>query len=297
MWILPPVRQAKSQINKILGAISLLSGRLVDADGTNIDPYEFTKAEFNNLVSTDYTGIDVRITDVHQTAAGVGGVTFIGGASWICTSPQIYYATRAAGVAAFPAASYPGLRQVWGDVGGGRSPVVSNGTRYVPESGRMVLFRSVYGTLAIPTLTAAAGSTSFNFALESPTIPANMLAAGDALYLKGRVQKHGTAAVIPIECNIGTAGDTNDHNIIVVNVPNTDLNHMAFDAYADVCDATHFITNNTALQGGTGGAGFLLDRTTNFNIVSAMIFSINGTKNTADSLDLISWQLEWITAP
>lgn len=272
------------------------TGRL-EVNGVVLDPYEFTKAQFDNLVSAEYAGIEVRITDVHQTAAGVGGVTFIGGSSWICTSHQIYYATRAAGVAAFPAATYPGLRQVWGDVGGGRSPVVSNGTRYVPESGRMVLFRNVYGTLANPTLTAAAGTTSFNFSIGTPTIPANMLAAGDALYLKGRVQKHGTAAVIPIECNIGTAGDTNDHNIIVASVPNTDLNHMGFDAYADVCDSTHFITNNTSLQGGTGGASYMLDRTNNFNIASAMIFSINGTKNTADSIDLISWQLEWITAP
>lgn len=269
----------------------------IDGDGNAVDPYEFTKADFDNLTPSNYAGIPVRITNWHQTAAGTGGVLFIGGASWICLSPQIYAATRAAGVAAFPAATYPGLTQVWGDVGSGRAQVVSNGTRYIPKGGRMILFRNVYGTVASPILSAAAGSTSFNFALGSPTLPANLLAAGDALYLKGRVQKHGTAATISLEANIGTAGDTSDHNIWVGTVPNTDLNHTPFDCYADVADATHYVTNYIALQGGTGGAGFLLDRTTNFNIGSAMIFSINGTKNTADALDLLSWQLEWITAP
>ena len=69
---------------------------------------------------------------------------------------------------------------------------------------------------------------------------------------------------------------------------------MPFDVTAMIGSNTAFTTNNTALQGGTGGAGFVTDKTTNFNIASVMILTIGGTKNTNDTIDLGGFSLDWI---
>ena len=107
MWILPVITQAKAQIKRILGSLSLSGGLIVDPDGNSVAPYEFTMAQFATLVSTDWSGITIRITDIHQDSRGVGGILVTGGASWTLESPQIYYAT-------FPSApnpaTYPGWR-------------------------------------------------------------------------------------------------------------------------------------------------------------------------------------------
>lgn len=134
MWILPPVRQAKAQIKKILGAISLSNGRLVDSDGNFIAPYEFTMAQFATLVSSDWTGIDIVITDRHINSQGVGGLRVRGGSKWTLRDPQVYSATRAQNLTDFPAASYPGWRIFsadYGSYGGGYE--VSDGTYYNTE--------------------------------------------------------------------------------------------------------------------------------------------------------------------
>lgn len=99
--------------------------------GTNIDPYEFTLAEFNQLTASDYAGITVRVTNIHTTSAGVGGVLFTGGTTWTLESPYIYYAT----FDLLPAASlWPGARCLVGSgIGIGGAVVESrqiSGTYY-----------------------------------------------------------------------------------------------------------------------------------------------------------------------
>ena len=268
------------------------TGRL-EVNGEALNPYEFTWAEFLTLVSTDYAGIEVRITDVHQTAAGVGGVTFIGGSSWVCTSPQIYYATRAVGVAAFPAASYPGLRMVFGDVPG--TPLLkSNGTRYVPVSGAAVLSKGVYGTSASPTKSITGTSTAFSFDISTPTFPAGLFAAGDSFDCIIRVKRHGINGAMTIKFGIGTAGDYTDDGIFALTVTLTDLAIATGDIRCDVADATHFVTNHSSGKVSAGAVNQVLDRTTNFNTASAMKLSITGSKNANDTIDLLSYSFVWL---
>lgn len=104
---------------------------LVDQSGNLITPYEFTLTEFNNLTSSDYAGVTVRVTNIHSNAAGVGGVYFTGGTTWALESPYIYYAT----FDLLPAASlWPGARCLVGSgIGIGGAVVESrqiSGTYY-----------------------------------------------------------------------------------------------------------------------------------------------------------------------
>ncbi len=234
---------------------------------------------------------------INLTAAGVGGVRFIGGTSWICTSNQIYYATRAAGVAAFPAATYPGLVQVWGDVGSGRVRAMSDASRYKPVNGSAVLFANSYGTIATPTLTQAAGSTSFTFNIGTAVIPANTLGAGDQLICKGRYRKNGANATLAAYVTLGTAGTVSDARIWAATSPITDNNDTGWDAYATIGSATGFVSNQSYTQAGTGGVDYLADATTNFNVASAMTLTIGMTKHTSDTVDLLGFSLIWVTAP
>ncbi|NBQ67528.1 MAG: hypothetical protein EBU46_01335 [Nitrosomonadaceae bacterium] len=288
------------------GIISKLSGVAGSAgnllyltwNGQRVDPYEFTLTAFNGLIASDYAGITVRVTNIHTTSAGVGGVLFTGGASWTLESPQIYYATYATGIAAFPAASYPGLRMCFGDVGGGRVVHISNGTRYMPEGGRFTFFQASYGTVAAPTQTIAAGVTSGTFTLagSAPTIPANYLSTGFALQIKARFQRHGVTATIPAYIRIGTAGTSADADMWAVSLAATDLLHTSVDCYAMVTASNTLTTNSSSAQSGGGGTGQLVDKTANVNIASAMIISSTCTKNTADSIDLLSLMVE-VVAP
>jgi len=271
----------------------LVNGKITDYNGSNIDPYEFTLADFKNLVSTDYAGIEVRITDVHQTAAGVGGVTFIGGSSWICTSPQIYYATLEAGVAAFPVASYPGLRMVFGDVPG--TPLLkSNSTRYVPVSGIATLSKGVYGTSAAPTKSITDTSTSFQFDISTPTFPANLFAAGDSFDCVIRVKRHGANAGIIVRVSVGTAGDATDDALYSQSIAATDLLIATGTPLVDIVDSTHYVTNTSNSRNSGGALNQVIDKTANFNTASAMKLSITGTKNASDTIDLLSYSFVWL---
>ena len=271
----------------------LVNGKITDYNGSNIDPYEFILADFKNLASTDYAGIEIRITDVHQTSAGVGGVTFIGGSSWICTSPQIYYATRVAGIAAFPAATYPGLRMVFGDVPG--TPLLkSNSTRYVPVSGIATLSKGVYGTSAYPTKSITDTSTAFSFDISTPTFPAGLFADGDSFDCIIRVKRHGINGAMTIKFGIGTAGDSTDDGIFAQTVTLTDLAVATGDIRCDVADATHFVTNYSNGKVSAGAVSQVVDKTTNFNTASAMKLSITGSKNANDTIDLLSYSFVWL---
>lgn len=160
MWILPPVRQAKAQIKKILGAISLSNGRLVDSDGNFIAPYEFTMAQFGTLSSLDYDGIDVVITDRHINSQGVGGLRVRGGSKWTLRDRQVYSATRAQNLTDFPAATYPGWRIFSADYGsylGGYE--VSDGSAYNTES-ETIVYRntSASNVLILPAVASSAAA-------------------------------------------------------------------------------------------------------------------------------------------
>lgn len=135
------------------------TGRLQVA-GTNIDPYEFTLAEFKTKSASDFTGVDLVITDVHTNYLGVGGLRVRGGSQWTMRDYSAYFSTRAAALAAFPAASYPGFRIFsadYGSYGGGYE--VSDGSDYNTERETIVYRDSTTSNvLIIPSVAATAAA-------------------------------------------------------------------------------------------------------------------------------------------
>lgn len=133
----------------------------LQVNGTNIDPYEFTMAEFSALPSSSaYAGIDVVITDRHINSQGVGGLRVRGGSKWTLRDPQVYSATRAQNLTDFPAATYPGWRIFSADYGsylGGYE--VSDGSAYNTES-ETIVYRnpSASNVLIIPAVAASAAA-------------------------------------------------------------------------------------------------------------------------------------------
>jgi len=183
-------------------AVRFLNGRFVDPDGNNIDPYEFTWAEFLTLVSTDYAGITIRITDRHQDSRGVGGILVTGGASWTLESPQIYYSTFAS---APDAVSYPGWR-ITGPWAGKGAPVLeSNGTAWRYKSGSRIILGSALNV----SKTTTAGAIYTEEALLTVQIPINngksLLQPGDRLFIDHHATKTGTDDKFSRDFRFGTS--------------------------------------------------------------------------------------------
>lgn len=273
------------------------TGKLM-VNGTSIDPYETTLSGFASAVVGDYAnGIELRITDLHTTSAGVGGVRFTGGTSWVLTSPRIYFATFVAAVAAFPPATWPHLVIRCGDVGNGLVDLESNGTRYVPQGGVACLFKGTWGTLASPTntITSGTGDPTLTFPIGTPTFPAGLFATGDSFRVKGRFQRHLTNATMLVRVNLGTAGNGNDHDLWNSTLVATNLLISPLEVHATVSDATHFLTNQSSGQSGGGSTSSAIDRTNNFNTASVMKLSASiQTKNASDSLDIMDLSFDWI---
>lgn len=174
----------------------------LEVNGAVLDPYEFTWAEFLTLVSTDYSGITIRITDRHQDSRGVGGILVTGGASWTLESPQIYYATFAA---APDAASYPGWR-ITGPWAGKGAPVLeSNGTAWRYKSGSRIILGSALNV----SKTTTAGAIYTEEALLTVQIPINngksLLQPGDRLFIDHHANKTGTADKFSRDFRFGTS--------------------------------------------------------------------------------------------
>ena len=295
MWILPPVRQAKAQIKKILGSITQVGGVLVDPDGNPIYPINKTLAQFLALTPSDVAdGAVVHITDLHTTS-GAGGVY----ATWDATASKWgqnfgtpwCFTTLSLAVASFPAASFPG----WSIYIPGVGELHSDGARYVPATGQSIISKGIFGTLAAPTKNTGTGAATYTFNIGAPTIEANLLAGGySMLNFKLRGQRHNANGTMSINARLGTTGTTADPLLWWAALAATDLLHVGADVLITFPTATDFITNMTSLQAGTGGAGQLVNRTTNVNTASNMILSIDVSgKHTNDTFDLLSYYLGW----
>jgi len=141
-------------------AVAIQNGILVDMDGNPIVPYEVTMAEFATLVSSEWTGIDLIITNRHINSQGVGGLRVRGGSKWTLRDPQVYSATRAQNLTDFPAANYPGWRIFSADYGSYKGGYeVSDGTAYNLES-ETIVYRnpSTSNVLIIPSVAASAAA-------------------------------------------------------------------------------------------------------------------------------------------
>lgn len=266
----------------------------VDANGNPVVPITKTLTQFLALTAADVAdGAVIHITNVHTTS-GAGGVY----ATWDATASKWgqnfgvswVFSTLALAVASFPAASFTGWRIYVTGVGELRS----NGTRYVPATGRIILGSGIYGTLSAPTKNSGAVAAPYSFSIGTPTIPANLLAAGSMLNVKFRTQRHNANATLTFNVRLGTAGTTSDPLIWQAAIAATNLHHSASDILITFPDTTHLIVNMTSSQAGTGGAGQLVEMTTNIDTTAAMILSMDiSAKNAADTLDLLSWYLEW----
>lgn len=190
------------------------TGRLQVA-GNNIDPYEFTWAEFLTLVSTDYYGIPIRITDRHQDSRGVGGILVTGGASWTLESPQIYYATFAS---APNAVSYPGWRITGPWAGKGNPVLQSNGTLWRYQLHTPVLLGHIYN------VTKSSNKDTEAIVLQC-TIPINngksLFQPGDRLVCELAMSKTGSADKLYRNYRLGTAGTTADTSVLDGSDPET----------------------------------------------------------------------------
>lgn len=275
------------------------SGDLVDSNGNVITGQAtYTLAQFQaggfDLTTARY----VRVTDLHSSVSGFGGsLWFIDPTATqkrILISEPVVFATIALLVASFPAATYPYLRSY---VTEWNTEFISNGTRYVPATRLATLFNLVYGTLAAPTVTVSAGTTfTFNAtSFGAPTLPAGTLATGDKLILTGKFQRHGAVGTInPLRVTLGTAGTSSDAVIWSNTIAATDLVETNFLCVVDIGSSTNFTSNSSAAMDGAGGVGQLVAGTANFDVASALIFSVNGTKAAGDSIDLLAFHVQWV---
>lgn len=265
---------------------------------------QFIDASFNLTVARY-----VHISDRHSTTDG----TSTPGSLWRIdpsatairkrnlVSGPIYYSTYADAIADVPAASWPTMSIVCADVGSSRIILTSNASRYSPRSGYACLFKGVYGTLAAPTnnISAGTGSAATIFPIGTPTIPAGLLDVGDSLNLRLRLQRHngGTPATMVVRANLGTAGNGNDADLWSVTLAATNL--LICPAFSDIVigSATVFSTSSSNSLFGSGGLSASFDKTTNFNVSSTLKFSVSiQSKNVSDTLDLMSYSLEWLAA-
>ena len=278
-----------------------ITGILTDASGNVISGVasytwaQFTAGDFDTSIARY-----VHVSDRHSTT---DGTSTPGSLWWVdptatatrkrnLVSGPIYYSSYLSAITELPMASWPTMRIRCADVGNGGFPLNCNGTRYIPE-GRVVLLKNVYGTKASPTKTEAAGYTVWKYNIGSPQFPANLFASPDSLHLKLRLQRHGATATMVVRANLGTAGDNTDASLWINTLPATDLLISPAEVYIDVCDSAHMMTNQANGQSGSGVVNSIVDITANIDTTSILKFSITGTKNTSDSVDLLSYSLEW----
>lgn len=253
-----------------------------------------TFAELIALTKVSFRdGALIHAFDVHGLM-GCGGITF----RWDSVAGRFGGQSDAiifSSLSAAPSPSaFPGLRI---RIPGVSSELKSNGTRYVPINGRAYIAAAKYGTLAEPTKNSGTGAAPISFNIGAPTFPANLFGVGSKLMLKGRGQKHFGNAAITVNFRLGATGTASDPYIWTTSTGNTDLWRVPVNAYIEIVSATAFITSSSNGESGSGAVLQFVEQTTNFNIASPLILSCDiSSKNTSDTLDLISYSLEWMEA-
>lgn len=289
------------------GYVYYSGGELNYSGGVISGVASYTWAQFNDVLFDTTLARYVHITDRHSTT---DGTSTPGSLWWVdptatairkrnLVSGPIYYSTYAAAIADVPAATWPTMAIVCADVGSSRIILTSNASSYRPRLGYSCLFKGVYGTLASPTnnISAGTGGTSTTFPIGTPTIPAGLLAVGDSLRLMLRLQRHNANATMVVRANLGTAGDGNDADLWSATLAATNL--LICPAFTDIAigSATVFSTSSSQSLFGSGIASAAVDKTTNFNVASTLKFSVSiQTKDASDTLDLMSYSLEWLAA-
>lgn len=212
--------------------------------------------------------------------------------------PWVYQSTFANLLTNFPAATWPGQIAQCGDVPG---LLISNGARYVPLLGEQVLNQVVYaGTVASPTKTVASGTSGY-FSIGTVSYPANLFAAGDTLEFKAlmRINKgSGGGTTFSPAMRLGTLGDNSDS--LIYSAPTSSADNLDIEASSivHINTSTSFISalsNGIRIAGGT--TDILRDRSTQFNVASALYFQIGvGSMTSGNIADLYAWSVKWRAA-
>jgi len=282
----------------VLGVVQLVNGKLT-VNGTSVVPIEVTLAEFKALTSSDYAGVTVRITNVHTSSSGSGGVLLTGGSVWTLESAQIYQSTFATALTNFPAATYPGLRIQCGDV----APLLeSNGTRYTPRGGQGYLFNEVNGTLASPTKTVPDGAAPQGWTFGKPKLPGNLVQAGDILWVYFSAQRHGTGSQ-NLVMELGTSSAVTaftDARYYNQPLATTDLAKVEGVCKLIIEANTSMSTNgaNSIQQTSGGGAGTRTSVNANLDFTVDQYFKggLTSRGTTTETVDLLQCSCLWIPA-
>lgn len=250
-------------------------------------------ADFLALDFTQFDGVFYRVSDLHSTGA-------TGGSLWMAdgtgdrpvlkdSPPRTTYANA---LANFPAASYPGLRLHMTNVGPNGTDMRSNGARYTPDNGTAMLGGEGFGTIANPTNTR---TTTGEFPVSIPDIPANLLSVGDRLRLTLRFNKSSANGTYYVRTVIGTTVDVGN---AMVHEATSGAATTGYQIQADVLltvgSATVLTTNRGFGLSGAGAAPAAYDITTNVNIASPLKLGIwLGAITATDTAALLSYSLRW----
>lgn len=197
------------------------TGKL-EVNGSPVDPYEFTWAQFILLVPSDYAGIYVVITDRFVDSRGVNRVRFVGGTEWSIDSEHMYFATLAD---APSAVLWPGLRILVGSgVGVAGVKMTSNGTDYRLDAPYSVLANNL-----TPLSRAKGASPDINIEWlpASILIPRDangrsLMRPGDYITLYNTFPaKVGSTDQLNVKLHIGSGNSASDTTLIAVADPTT----------------------------------------------------------------------------
>lgn len=216
MWILQPIRQAKSQIRKVLEALTYdsVNGVILDPSGVAIDgaPPSFTWATKPALGATGYVNTVVLITNLHSRGSTGGSLWMntIGGYVLVSAPVNITLSQLSSaswfGTAggAIDNTSWPGLRLHITDYFLGGADIYHDGTRWRLATGRAVLSNPAESSLS----SVAINQT--NYVMASAAWPIGLFLDGDRLEAHVTGQKSGIVDGITLKLGYSTSATVFD---------------------------------------------------------------------------------------
>ena len=289
------------------------TGYLTDANGNPIAYESVTLAEFQDIAFDLTIDRTVYVSDVPADRSLQGGsfwrIVPTATVKRKLISEAVCYSTFAAAIAAFPIASYNGLRYRCGDVGDYRILLESNGTRVKPESGIALLGSSAGNSALTKTLaglngngensdySTLTGTASHTYTNVSKKIPGGLLGSTDIVEAIVSLRKSGSAGAFTPVVSIGTT-----------NVIGTDS--VFYDIAAGAGSGTHDIEihgkikfvsatagiakRSTEVELATGVTNRFADRSTALNTAGDMYINVGiSSKNNSDTIYLLDYQFIW----
>ena len=295
-----------------LGIVQHDSTNGLNVAGTPVTYESVTLAEFQDA------GFDLTVERTVYVSDVPSDRSLQGGSFWRIVptatvkrkliSEAVCYSTFAAAIAAFPIASYNGLRYRCGDVGDYRILLESNGTRVKPESGIALLGSSAGNSALTKTLaglnvgetsdySTLTGTASHTYTNVSKKIPGGLLGSTDIVEAIVSLRKSGSAGAFTPVVSIGTT-----------NVIGTDS--VFYDIAAGAGSGTHDIEIHGKIKFVSATAGIAkrsneveltagiasrwADRSTALNTAGDMYINVGiGSKNNSDTIYLLDYQFIW----